>query len=542
MRTVSRSAGVVSLRLTQAVLSLGILMGGREALANTITQNTSWTIDRPGTTAKYRVVAYGDSIFAGYNGSLSNVDKRAASWVQGEYLSNAWNTDIDVIRRTKSGAKADDIYNNKIVAEKSYMADASTRVVTFEMCGNDFLQARDAFTDQTGTCNYGVLDTALASCTKYQELAMQFINANASAATKKKMIMNLYYPGYGADNTLTSCKDGATGKQVNRQEAMFPRLVRSNWRACNFAAKNGFDCVDAFAEYMGADYDSNGDGKIDSTALRFAAGSPRTPTYSGSRARSARRSATRTPTSPPRARASITSSPTTRTPRTRGAPFTSASSAARARARARRTTRVPRSWAARTRSGTSSATSAPDGCTRSSPRPRPEDAMTKNRPVGSSRGGPRRSVDRDGVVRVELRQGGLPIGMLALGVAGLGLIAFLLWPWRRGDSASSASSAALAASARARSIGALAAPARSRSKDAPTLRVAARSPDTAAPSSALVIGAEVHNDTSTPGVDEPSEDSLGKGAIAGVEGKGRRGRRQASRRSPRPGPSASSRA
>ncbi len=272
MRTVSRSAGVVSLRLTQAVLSLGILMGGREALANTITQNTSWTIDRPGTTAKYRVVAYGDSIFAGYNGSLSNVDKRAASWVQGEYLSNAWNTDIEVIRRTKSGAKADDIYNNKIVAEKSYMQDASTRVVTFEMCGNDFLQARDAFADQTGTCNYGVLDTALASCTKYQELAMQFVNANAGAATKKKMIMNLYYPGYGADNTLTSCKDSATGKQVNRQEAMFPRLVRSNWRACNFAAKNGFDCVDAFAEYMGADYDSNGDGKIDSTALRFTAG------------------------------------------------------------------------------------------------------------------------------------------------------------------------------------------------------------------------------------------------------------------------------
>ena len=272
MRTMSRSAGVVSLRLTQAVLSLGILMGGREALANSITQNSSWTIDRPGTTAKYRVVAYGDSIFAGYNGSLSNVDKRAASWVQGEYLSNAWNSDIEVMRRTKSGAKADAIYNDKIVAEKSYMQATNTRVVTFEMCGNDFLQARDAFADQTGTCNYGVLDTALASCTKYQELAMQFVNANANAATKKKMIMNLYYPGYDADNTLTSCTDASTGKQVNRQTAMFPRLARSNWRACDFAAKNGFDCVDAFAEYMGADYDTNGDGKIDSAALRYVAG------------------------------------------------------------------------------------------------------------------------------------------------------------------------------------------------------------------------------------------------------------------------------
>jgi lysophospholipase L1-like esterase len=272
MRTMSHSAGALPLRFAQVVVSLGLLLGASEAMANTVTQNTSWTIDRPGTTAKYRVVAYGDSIFAGYNGSLSNVDKRAATWVQGEYLSNAWNTDIEVMRRTKSGAKADDIYNNKIVAEKSYMQAATTRVVTFEMCGNDFLQARDSFAGQTGTCNYGVLDTALANCTTYQLLAMQFINANANAATKKKMIMNLYYPGYAADNALSSCTDGVTGQKVNRQDAMFPRFARSNWRACDFAAKNGFDCVDAFAEYMGADYDTNGDGKNDTDGLRYVAG------------------------------------------------------------------------------------------------------------------------------------------------------------------------------------------------------------------------------------------------------------------------------
>ena len=35
-------------------------------------------------------------------------------------------------------------------------------MVTFEMCGNDGLQARSSFKGQTGTCNYGVLDTALA--------------------------------------------------------------------------------------------------------------------------------------------------------------------------------------------------------------------------------------------------------------------------------------------------------------------------------------------------------------------------------------------
>jgi hypothetical protein len=51
-----------------------------------------------------------------------------------------------------------------------------------------------------------------------------------------------------------------------------PYLVRMNWRACNFAAQYGFACADSFAQYMGADYDSNSDGQIDSDALRYVQG------------------------------------------------------------------------------------------------------------------------------------------------------------------------------------------------------------------------------------------------------------------------------
>ncbi len=57
------------------------------AMASTLTQNLTWTFDRAGTLAKYRVVAYGDSIYAGYYGSLSRVAKRAGPTVQGEYLA-----------------------------------------------------------------------------------------------------------------------------------------------------------------------------------------------------------------------------------------------------------------------------------------------------------------------------------------------------------------------------------------------------------------------------------------------------------------------
>jgi lysophospholipase L1-like esterase len=254
-----------------AIASFGLL-AAVPAMANTITQNTSWTINRSGTSTVYRITAYGDSIYAGYRGSLSSVAKRAAPLADGDYLSQLWNADIEVIRRTKSGALAGDIYNNKIVAERSYMQSANTRVVTFEMCGNDGLQARSNFAGQGGTCNYAPLNTAQSNCTTYLQAAMQYINANASANTRLKVVSNLYYPGYAADNALSGCNDPTTGQKVNKQNVFMPYLARMNWRACNFAAQYGFACADSFAQYMGADYDSNNDGQIDSDALRYIQG------------------------------------------------------------------------------------------------------------------------------------------------------------------------------------------------------------------------------------------------------------------------------
>lgn len=254
------------------VSTLALGLAAPEARANTLNQNVSWTIDRAGTTTKYRVVAYGDSIYAGYNGSTISAAKYAAPTVYAEYLAATWGADIESVRRTKSGAVASDVYNNKIVAERSYMQSANTRVVTFEMCGNDGLQARSSFKGQTGTCNYSVLSNAEASCKTYVARAMDYINANAYAGTKLKVIANLYYPGYNADNTLSSCTDATTGQRVNMRSTFLPSLARMNYWMCEYARQKGFRCVDNFAEYMGADYDSNGDGQVDSEALRFVPG------------------------------------------------------------------------------------------------------------------------------------------------------------------------------------------------------------------------------------------------------------------------------
>ena len=252
--------------------TVGVVTMASQAMASTLNQNVSWTIDRAGTTTKYRIAAYGDSIYAGYNGSTTSAAKNAATTVDAEYLSALWNADIENVRRCKSGAVASDIYNNKIVNERSYMQSTNTRIVTFEMCGNDGLQARSSFKGQTGTCNYGVMDTALNNCKTYTQNAMNYINANAYVGTKAKIIANLYYPGYAADNVLSSCNDPVTGQKVNLRDKFLPYIAKMNYWMCEYARQKGFACADSFAEYMGADYDSNGDGQVDSAALAYVAG------------------------------------------------------------------------------------------------------------------------------------------------------------------------------------------------------------------------------------------------------------------------------
>ncbi len=260
-----------------AALSLTALLSPLGAQASTIAQNSSWTVSRPGATQTLRIVAYGDSIYAGYTGATT-VARRAGPYVTAEYCAAVTGQNVNVARRCQSGGVAADVYNRiNSSTDRAFMADASTRIVTFEMCGNDYLQARSSFKSASGTCNYSGLNTALANCKNYTQLAMDSINTFASANTKLKIVSNLYYPGYDADNSFSTCTDAvngdpANGFRVNMRNLFLPRLLESNWWTCKYAADKGFVCTDNFANYMARDYDSNGDGLNDSDAIRYKAG------------------------------------------------------------------------------------------------------------------------------------------------------------------------------------------------------------------------------------------------------------------------------
>ena len=202
--------------LIAAVFALAMASG---AGASTINQNTSWTITKSGATQTYRVVGYGDSIYAGYRGSIFSVAKRAAPYVDGEYAGAVWNQNVQIVRRAKSGAIASDIYNNKIVNERSYMQATNTRIVTFEMCGNDYLQARSQFNGQSGTCNYTGGNNALANCTNYTGLAMNAINQYATTATREDRVESVLprLRERQREQQLRGLGDRAAGQQAEQQ-------------------------------------------------------------------------------------------------------------------------------------------------------------------------------------------------------------------------------------------------------------------------------------------------------------------------------------
>ena len=230
-----------------------------------LAQNTDWTIDR-GATQKVRVVAYGDSIFAGYQGGLQKVGRRAAPYVAAELLALRWQANVEVVRRAQTGGVAADVLT-AMTNDKSFMQDPSTRAVYFEMCGNDYLQARQAFASATGTCDTAKLDAALATCITNVDKAMTLVNATATTATTKG-VANLYYPGFDKDVAAARCTD-ASGQHPKIQDVLLPYMARSNYRTCSVARQRGFGCADTFAEFMAADVDTNDDGLVDSDALRL---------------------------------------------------------------------------------------------------------------------------------------------------------------------------------------------------------------------------------------------------------------------------------
>jgi hypothetical protein len=263
----NRCAGAVRVALISALFSVGA------QAASTLNQFQSVTVSPPGGGSgkpTVRHVVYGDSIFAGYVAGggifgLPGQTRRNGAYVESEYLAAKLNANIEHIGRCVSGATASQVFS-RIRTDISFARTANTKFVSIEMCGNDYLKARSDFRGASG-CNEAGLQASLDACVSNLSASMDFINANATAGSTK-MVMNLYYPGFGAD--LAASKSACGGR--NNAQIFLPYIARGNWRTCELARQKGFLCADSFGDFMGADYDRNQDGAIDSAALRYVPG------------------------------------------------------------------------------------------------------------------------------------------------------------------------------------------------------------------------------------------------------------------------------
>lgn len=266
-------SNIRQLALALTVASSAFVAVDVMALDGTVAQNSQWNIQRAGSQETLRIVAYGDSIVAGYT-SPTEISQRSSTHVAAEYAAVLWGQRIEVRRRAQSGAVASAIYN-RIRNDRAFMQTANTVGVHVVMCGNDYLQARSAFAGQSGQCRLEGLAAALDNCLNFTEQAIDYVNENAGPNVKLKVIGNLYYPGFNADNVLTNCTSPVTGDRLNRRDDIFLSIIaQSNWETCTMAVENGWVCADNFAEFMAADFDSNGDGVIDSDSIRFIPGEP----------------------------------------------------------------------------------------------------------------------------------------------------------------------------------------------------------------------------------------------------------------------------
>ncbi|HWN66802.1 MAG TPA: SGNH/GDSL hydrolase family protein [Haliangium sp.] len=200
--------------------------------------------------------AFGDSIAAGYCGIFCRTDSFSVRHARD--VANRFDATVSYRGRAVSGDLMSQIAD-EVSIYRSEVATAD--FIAIDGCGNDYLDARGSFRNQT-TCAETVLATALDTCHTNLVRALNTIAANKKP-TATVVVMNLYYPGVNADKSRT-CSTGGTHFDV-----FLDYIVESNWIACTEALARGFDCADAFAGFNAADFDTDGDGLVDSNEIRF---------------------------------------------------------------------------------------------------------------------------------------------------------------------------------------------------------------------------------------------------------------------------------
>ncbi|HEY0192474.1 MAG TPA: SGNH/GDSL hydrolase family protein [Kofleriaceae bacterium] len=212
-----------------------------------------------GTSTTTRIsLALGDSIAAGYCGLFCRIDSYPVYY--GTAIANGLDAKVDFRGHAQSGEIMSEI------ASRTQSNVASVKVadyITLDGCGNDFLDARSDFRDQSNCTDESVLATAVTNCRTNMIKTLDTIAANKKASAKVR-VMALYYPGLADDR-------GRTCNGTSHFDIFLDYLLEADWTMCNEAWKRGFECVDGLATMNAADVDTalDTDTQVDAAQIKI---------------------------------------------------------------------------------------------------------------------------------------------------------------------------------------------------------------------------------------------------------------------------------
>jgi lysophospholipase L1-like esterase len=245
------------LQLLPALLAGLLVSTAFAAQANAAAHESRTLKPSDGSSTTTRVyTAFGDSIAAGYCGIFCRNESFAVRHARS--VANAFDATVSYRGRATSGDKMKAIADDVISLRNDVTA---ADFIALDGCGNDYLDARSAFRNQTSCTNETVLATAFDTCQTQLTRALDFIAANKKPSATV-VVMNLYYPGVNNDKGRP-CNGGT------HFDVFLDYLIESNWMTCTEAIARGFECADAFAGFNAPDFDSDNDGLIDSDEVRF---------------------------------------------------------------------------------------------------------------------------------------------------------------------------------------------------------------------------------------------------------------------------------
>ena len=224
-----------------------------------------------GTYTTTRVVtAFGDSIVAGYCGIFCRADSYGVFY--GRRVAEARDASVSYRGRAQSGEVMSQIAS-RVASNLTDLRAADP--ITIEGCGNDFLDARKSYRNQSDCTNETVLATALDRCRTNLRTALNTIASNRKAGSQV-LVMTLYYPGLNSDKGRTC----GAGKHF---DVFIDYLLEANWTMCNEAWSRGFKCVDGLASFNAADVDTTLDADttvdIDQVRINQATDAGNFPAY-----------------------------------------------------------------------------------------------------------------------------------------------------------------------------------------------------------------------------------------------------------------------